>query len=96
MIDINEQKEESIFDTLHQGKQISDEDLNNLCYIFNELLEASLCIQYEVEQEAEHQDNMNLKIYSKGFDNIIKECNKQYLEIKKQNQWDSNIGEKLI
>ena len=93
MIDTTENNQESISDMLTKGNKINDEDLNNLCYIFQELLEASLCIQYEIEKEAKHQGNMHLQIYTKGFESIITECHKEYLKIKKQNKWDNNIGE---
>lgn len=96
MIDIEDNKKESISELMQQGKTISDQDLNNLCYCFLELLEASLCIQYEICKVAEQQDNMYLKIIAEGFDNITKQTHHQFLQIKKQNQWDSNIGEKLI
>lgn len=95
MINVTENNEESIFNSLHQGNQINEQDLNNLCYTFLELLEASLTIQYEIEKQAEQTGNMNLTLYSKGFDQIIKQCHHEYLEIKKKNNWESNIGEEL-
>ena len=93
MIDINNQ--EYLSDILNQGNTISNTDLNNLCYIFLELLEASLCIQWQIQKEAEHQDNMHLRIYAEGFDNITKQCHHEFLELKKKNKWDNNIGEEL-
>ena len=92
-MNITETKQDSISDMLHQGNNITNEDLNNLCYIFQELLEASLCIQYEIEKEAKNQGNMHLQIYTKGFERIITECHKEYLQIKDNNNWDNNIGE---
>lgn len=92
-IDMNETNNKSLSDMLHQGNNINNTDLNNLCYIFNELLEASLCIQWQLQSHAEHTNDMNLKISAEGFDNIITECHKKYLKLKKDNQWDSNIGE---
>ena len=91
--DTMENNQESISDMLTEGKQINDKDLNNLCYIFNELIEASLCIQYQLQQHAEQTDDMNLKLLAEGFDNIINQNHKKYLKIKKQNKWNSNIGE---
>lgn len=92
-IAMNETNDKSISDMLTEGKQISDKDLNNLCYIFNELVEASLCIQYTLQHHSEQTDDMNLKILAEGFDNIITQNHKKYLKIKKQNKWNSNIGE---
>lgn len=92
-IAMNKTTDKSISDMLTQGNTISEIDLNNLCYIFNELLEASLCIQWQIQQHSEQTDDMNLKLFAEGFDNIINQNHKRYLEIKKQNQWDQNIGE---
>ena len=93
MIDITKEPQESISELMVQENTINEKDLNNLCWCFLELLEASLCIQYELCKYAEHNGSMNLKILSEGFDNIIKQCHHEFLEIKKTNQWDSNIGE---
>ena len=93
MIDITENKQESISEMIVQENKINEKDLNNLCYCFLELLEASLTIQWELHKYAEGNDSMQLKILSEGFDNITKQCHSKFLEIKKQNNWDSNIGE---
>ena len=92
-IAMNKTTDKSISDMLTQGNTISEIDLNNLCYIFNELLEASLCIQWQLQQHSEQTDDMNLKLLAEGFDNIITQNHKKYLKIKKQNKWDSHIGE---
>lgn len=96
MIDVDKIESETISDILNQGNQITDVDLNNLCYWFSELLEASLFISYEMCKEAEHNKNMKMKIQSEGFDKVIQECHKGVLELKKKYKWDSNIGEELI
>ena len=93
MIDITKEPKESISELMVQGNKIDDKDLNNLCWCFLELLEASLTIQWELHKYAEDNGSMNLKILSEGFDNIIKQCHHEFLDIKKQNKWDSNIGE---
>lgn len=93
--DVTENNTEYLTDMLNPVNEVSDEDLNNLCYWFNELLEASLFIQWEIHKIAEHQDSMQLKILSEGFDNIITQTHKEFLKIKKENQWDNNIGESL-
>ena len=93
MIDVTENNKESLSDVLHQGNTISDKDLNNLCWCFLELLEASLTIQWELHKYAEGNASMHLKILSEGFDNITKQCHSKFLDIKKKNNWDSNIGE---
>jgi hypothetical protein len=95
MIDITERNEEGLSDILCQGDTIDSEDLNNLCYWFSELLEASLTIQWKMHEVAEHNGSMELKILSEGFDNIIKQCHHEFLEIKRKNKLDSNIGEEL-
>ena len=95
MINITETNEKGLSDILCQANTISDTDLNNLCYWFSELLEASLCIQWELYKIAEHHGSMRMKILSEGFDNVIKECHRNDLDLKKKNQWDSNIGEEL-
>ena len=92
-IAMNETNDKSISDMVAQGNTINDTDLNNLCYIFNELLEASLCIQWQIQQHSEQTDDMNLKLYAEGFDMIINQCHERYLEIKKQNKLSNNIGE---
>ena len=92
-IAMNKTTDKSISDMLTQGNTISEIDLNNLCYIFNELLEASLCIQWQLQQHSEQTDDMNLKLLAEGFDNIINQNHKKYLKIKKENNWNSNIGE---
>ena len=91
--DIMQSNKESISDMMQQGNTINDTDLNNLCYIFNELMEASLCIQWQIQQHSEQTDDMNLKLYAEGFDMIINQCHERYLEIKKQNKLSNNIGE---
>lgn len=93
MIDITKEPQESISELMVQENKIDDKDLNNLCYCFLELLEASLTIQYELCKYAEGNGSMHLKILSEGFDNIIKQTHHEFLQIKKQNNWDSNIGE---
>ena len=93
MIDITENKQESISEMIVQENKINEKDLNNLRYCFLELLEASLTIQWELHKYAEDNGSMHLQILSEGFDNIIKQCHSQFLDIKKKNQWDSNIGE---
>lgn len=96
MIDINENKQESISEMMIQGNKITDEDLNNLCYSFLELLEASLCIQYQIEKTAQQTKEMHLQILAEGFENIIRKNHERYLEIKKQNNWSNEMGEELI
>ena len=93
MIDITENKPESISEMITQENKINEKDLNNLCYYFLELLEASLTIQWEIHKYAEGNGSMHLKILSEGFDNITKQCHSKFLDIKKKNNWDSNIGE---
>ena len=48
MIDINKEPQESISEMMQQENTINEKDLNNLCYYFLELLEASLTIQWEL------------------------------------------------
>ena len=93
MIDISKEPQESISEMMQQENTINEKDLNNLCYCFLELLEASLTIQWEIHKYAEGNGSMHLKILSEGFDKITKQCHSKFLDIKKKNNWDSNIGE---
>ena len=94
MIDVTTNKQESISDMLQQENTINTKDLNNLCYIIQELFDASWFIQDELFKEAEQTSDMHLKIISEGFDNILQKCHQQYLKLEKNNNW-KNIGENI-
>lgn len=86
---------ESIYEMMNPTNRITEEDLNNLCYHFLELLELSLSMQWKFHQQAETTGNIELKIYEEGCDKIISKIHHDFLELKKKYQWDSNIGEEL-
>ena len=77
-------------------KPLSEKDLNNFCYYFQELLELSIAMQIKIDDRAKETGSKEMEIYAEGCDNLISKYHRGFLELRKKYQWDSNIGEELI
>ena len=90
----NKMSNESISELIN--KPLAEEDLNNFCHYFLELLELSFAMQWKLYKQADSTGSKEMEIFSEGCDNLIKRYHKGFLELKKKYDWDSNIGEELI
>lgn len=71
MKEITENNQEDMYSLLTAGNEKKNEEFNKLFHNYLQLLEASLCISYEISKVAEENNDIHLKILSEGFDNII-------------------------